>query len=324
MSGLAAPSWLAEEAEICALLHAVLDRFDAQPGSERQRPICLAAEKLLPSLQSGDAGADQSWALMCQLVAMNVCTVRAPRRGLYDPAWSGSKLAFAPESEPILRSWLGRAASEPALQAWRQAVRASAGMFLGDLRALLARRIVIQGRSDQQVLAALARVAAIPGPVSLRQLSAQSFWGNSKVLDGRGDLIAALFPELQLRERPLVAAIHLPLVTRGVLFIENQDTYALAVEGAFASTADLALVYGAGFRSTATRIRSRSGALLHFAGPGLETTRAAFEQWWHEESTASLESWFWGDLDFAGMQILKSCERDSATCERGVRATSRW
>ncbi|MET0660263.1 MAG: Wadjet anti-phage system protein JetD domain-containing protein [Steroidobacteraceae bacterium] len=306
MNELAPPRWLVEEDEICALLHEVLDRFDAQPGTERQRPVFLQVEKSVPSLGRGDAGADQTWALIAQLVEMNVCTVRHPRRSQFDAAWSGSKLAFHPRVEVLLRGWLGRPSIEPAMQSWRSAVLAYAKAIPGDLQTLLARRIAIPGRTDAEVVAALSRASALQGPITLRQLSTQLFWGNSKVLDERSDLIALLFPQLQLRDRPIVAAVHLPLKTRGVLFIENQDSYAMSVAGAHHDTEQLALVYAAGFRSAAARIRTRAGVLLHFAGPGLESGRSEFEQWWCDESTLGLESWFWGDLDFAGMQILKS------------------
>lgn len=306
MNEPAPPTWLAEEDEIRALLHEVLDRFDARPGTERQRPVFLSAEKLVPSLERGDADADQTWALVAQLVAMNVCSVRNPRRSPYDAAWSGSKLAFHPNVEFVLRSWLGRPSVEPAMQSWRGTVLSHAGTFPGDIQALLAKRIAIPGRTDAEVITALARAAAMPGPITLRQLSTQLFWGDSKVLDERGDLISALFPQLRVRDRPIVVAVHLPLTLHAVLFIENQDSYALAAAGARPDCEHLALIYGAGFRGAAARIRSRAGALLHFAGPGLESRRPEFECWWHEESTVPMECWFWGDLDFAGMQILKS------------------
>ncbi|MET0986089.1 MAG: Wadjet anti-phage system protein JetD domain-containing protein [Steroidobacteraceae bacterium] len=306
MNELAPPAWLAEEDEIRALLHEVLDRLDKRPGTQRQNHVVIPAERFVPSLQRGDASADQTWALIGELSARNVCTVRAASRSPYDPVWSGSRLAFHPTVEPLLRDWLGRPSIEPAMQSWRRAVLAQAQVFPAGVEALLVRRIAIPGRSDAEVVAALSRAAATAGPITLRRLSAQIFWGDSKVLDERGDLITALLPQLQLRDRPIVAAVHLPLTMRGVLFIENQDSYALATEGAPRDCEQLALVYAAGFRSAALRIRSRGGALLHFAGPGLESCRSDFEQWWHDESSRACEIWFWGDLDFAGMQILKS------------------
>lgn len=301
------PPWLAEDLEVTGLLHAVLDRFDAQPGSTRQRSISLRVEEHVSSLGRGDASADQTWALIGELAALGVCVIRAAKRSdPYEPSWRDAKLAFAPSSEPVLRAWLQRDISVSALQSWRAAVEARAHEFAVAPEALLVRRIAIVGRTDEEIVAALLDIASIDGSLSLRQLSARVFWGNSKVLDDRGDLIRTLFPHIQLRERPVVASVHLPESIDEILFIENQDTYAVAVSGALPATERAAFVYAAGFRSTAARIRSREGALLHYAGPGAERHRQLFERYWFVEVDEKVRLSFWGDLDFAGMQILKS------------------
>jgi hypothetical protein len=142
--------------------------------------------------------------------------------------------------------------------------------------------------------------------MTLRQLSATLFWGNSKVLDDRGGLIAASFPEFDIRERTLVIAAHLPARCDGVLFIENQDTYTAAVAGSPFAAVDLALVYASGFRGSAARVRTRPGSLLHYAGPGRSEFAGRFEAWWYEDAPPPGPAFFWGDLDFAGMQILKA------------------
>lgn len=306
MNGPAPPAWLADEDEICALLQAALDRFDQQPGRARQRPVSLPVQNFLPSLARGDSSADQTWTLIRELAATGVCFIRSRKRNSYDPEWTDAKLAFPLSSEAPLRSWLQRPASESAMQSWRRAIAARAAEFAVDPQNLLARRIVIEGRSDDEVVAALLSIGTAESAASLRQLSARAFWGDSKVLDERADLILALFPHLQLRERPIVAAVHLPTHLAGVLFIENQDSYAMVASGAMKATEQLALVYGAGFRSSASRIRTRAGVLLHYAGAGSDALRAVFEQWWCAEAPPELPMWFWGDLDFPGMQILRS------------------
>jgi hypothetical protein len=152
----------------------------------------------------------------------------------------------------------------------------------------------------------LATAATITVPMTLRQLSATLFWGDSKILDDRGELVVALLPRLEIRDRVLVIAVHLPARCRGVLFVENQDTYTAAAASATSPDArELAVVYAAGFRGTAARVRSRSGAMLHFAGAGLRQLAQDFETWWYDDGPSFGPCWFWGDLDFAGMQILK-------------------
>lgn len=298
------PAWLQDEPELRALLHVVLDRFDQQPGSARQRPIFLPAEKHLPSLSRNDAAADQRWALIEALAREGVLQIQEARRSAYDSPWHGARLAFALDCEEKLRRWLDRAPTARVMEAWRRAVAMHAHAFPGSCDLLLQRRIAIAGREPEEVVAALAGLGPLSGPSTLRQLSAFAFWGDSKVLDERGDLIAALFPRLALAERAIVVAVHLPPTPRGILFIENQDTYTAATRGLPAAARDLALIYASGFRSSALRIRARAGALLHYAGA--VDGRADFERWWFDAGEPAGPCHFWGDLDFAGMQILKT------------------
>lgn len=300
-----APTWLQDEPEIQALLGAVLDRFDQQSSELRTRAIFLPARKHLASLARMDEAADQTWALLRDLARTGLLSIRTAKRGDLDPEWHNAKIAFAPESESTLREWLGRPAVPSRMVRWREAVQEQAHLFVCGLDMLASRRIALPGRSDAEVVAALARLVHVRRPATLRQLSALAFWGDSKVLDERGDLIAALFPGLQVRDRPIVVAVNIPERVEGVLFIENQDNYSAAVDGELPASRALASVYLAGFRGTAARIRSRQGARLHFGGPGIER-RPQFERWWLEHGDAPGELFFWGDLDLAGMQMLKS------------------
>jgi hypothetical protein len=300
------PQWLDEEPEICALLNAGLDRFDRQRGSERQRRIHLSLLEHMPSLVRADAAADQTWNLIRELERRGVLEIRRAVRSPYDVDWQGAKIALSPEIEATLRAWLGRDWSEPAAAIWRRAVLRHAHVFEDGGAALLTQRIVIENRSAEDIVAAFAAGAAMTSPMTLRQLSATLFWGDSKVLDERAELVAALLPRLPIRDRTLVVAAHLPQYCRGVLFVENQDTYTAAAGGTPPAAGELAVVFAAGFRGTAARVRNRSGALLHFAGPGLREHARAFDAWWYDAGPSFGPSWFWGDLDFAGMQILKA------------------
>lgn len=299
------PTWLQDEPEIQALLGAVLDRFDQQSSEERTRAIFLPAQKHLASLAKMDESADHTWSLIRDLARTGVLSIRAAKRSDLDPEWHNAKIAFVPESEPTLREWLSRPAVPSKMVRWREAVQEHAYLFVSGLELLLSRRIAVPGRSDSQVVAALTRLAHVRRPATLRQLSTLAFWGDSKVLDERGDLIAALFPDLQVRERPIVVAVSLPERVEGVLFIENQDNYSAAIDGELPAGRALASIYLAGFRGTAARIRSRQGVRLHFAGPGI-AQRAQFEGWWFDDQPFVQQCYFWGDLDFAGMQMLKS------------------
>jgi hypothetical protein len=303
-----APLWLHEEQEIQNLLQAALDHFDRLPAGERARDVFLSAESLLPTLAQVDAGADQLWKLVGELQRMGVLSIRGGRPGPYDPAWKGAKLAFSLGAEGTLRVWLARERTMPALAQWRAAVQAHAHVFPCGCEALLERRVAIEGRDPSAVVAAFARMAQVRGPITLRQLSARCFWGDSKALDERGDLVARLFPALAIRDRAIVVSVFLPAQCEGVLFIENQDTYTAACSGFPLAATRLALVYASGFRTAAERIRTPGGALIHYAGPGAHDAGKTqqFESWWFARAMPPGPCTFWGDLDYAGMQILKA------------------
>jgi len=73
--------------------------------------------------------------------------------------------------------------------------------------------------------------------------------------------------------------------------------------GGYREANGLALVYAAGFRGGAGRIREQGAALLHYSGSNVEQTR--FENWWFGEDYLSPGPlFFFGDLDYAGMAIL--------------------
>lgn len=300
------PPWLADEPEILGLLHAVLDLFDQQSGKARDRAVFLPAERHLKSLARNDTAADQLWALVESLEVEGLLEVREARRSPYDSRWIGAKLAFALDSEETLRSWLARLPTERAMLAWQRVVAAHADAFPASCEPLMQRRITLAGRTAEEVVGALARLGKLTGSATLRQLSAFAFWGDSKVLDERGDLVAALFPKIELLDRAIVVAVHLPRHPDGILFIENQDTYTAAVRGSPIESRSLALVYASGFLSSAQRIRERSGATLHYAGVEMADSIAPFDQWWFEAGAPLGACWFWGDLDFAGMHILKA------------------
>ncbi|MEJ2609271.1 MAG: DUF2220 family protein [Candidatus Thiodiazotropha sp.] len=299
-----APPWLQDEPELRALLGEVLNRLDKHVGTRQQR-IYLPAEKYLPTLKQQDQEADLLWSLVKQLTDLNLCAIKEGKRNVhYDPEWKGARLAFTPQAEAPLRDWLQRPQEKPALQSWREAIAQQ--IFPGDTKPLLKRRIAIPNMSDQEVATAFAQIGTTKESLTPRQLSARYFRGDSKRLDGREELLLKLFPELPLKPRPILINIYLPRACNGVLFIENQDSYALACEGRPRDTQGLALVYVAGFRGTAGRLRQREGVCLHYSGPGQAEWQESFEAWWFDQAPPFGPLAFWGDLDFSGMGILSS------------------
>jgi len=170
--------------------------------------------------------------------------------------------------------------------------------------ALLAAEVTLPGKSGREIVTRIGRgLALLERGMSRRTISALLFWGDSKVLDDKPGVVAALGGS----EPPLLLNVSLPTHPfSGVLFIENYDTYAACAAAGMPE--ETVLIYSAGFGGSALRIREIQGALLHYApGPAGERTR--FETWLRRQSAEALPVAFFGDFDFAGMEIFRSLRR---------------
>ncbi len=290
------------------MLGAFLDKLDQKPIDERARiPTIKINRNIAPALHAHDEAADRTWALLRSLDGeLFEISLKRNRQPL-DPEYLGASLRFLEASEEICRTWLNRPRQQRYQEEWKAAIDAHAEDFADGGTSLRARPMRIPGKDAQAVVAAFARIGMLSsGTLTLRQLSARVFWGHSKVLDSKEDLLCQLFPRLVLAPRPLLVQVYLPRSCKGVLFIENQDTYMQALAGRPAASAGLALVYSAGFKGAAERIRTRAGVSLHYQSTSNREVQALFESWWLDASPTDWPAWFWGDLDFSGMTILKA------------------
>ena len=305
------PQWLGDEPEVLALLNGFLDRLEQKPLQERVRPPTIKlSPRLMPRLYRHGEEADRSWALMRSLDGVLYEIRPDRRRAPYDPVYAGASLRWLERGEAICRDWLSRPRQPAYGQDWAAALDRHAQAFADAGASLRARPVRVPGKSADEVVSAFARLGDFAhGRATLRQLSARCFWGHSKLLDARADLLACLHPELPVSPRPVLVQVQLPEAWDGVLFIENQDSYVQALGGVPEVVAGLALVYAAGFRGGAERLRNPDGASLHYHGICPASLKAAFEAWWQSGQAAPWPLWFWGDLDFSGMGILKLLRR---------------
>lgn len=140
----------------------------------------------------------------------------------------------------------------------------------------------------------------------LRELSARHFRGHSKVLDAREELLRLLgADEGRFLEAPIQLLVDLPRDWTGeeVLFIENGVSFERMAGRRQPGWARAALLYAAGFRSGARRLRERTGSSLYWRGRVSDTDAQCFENWLYAGVGKPSVS-FYGDLDFAGMAIL--------------------
>jgi len=303
------PVWLSEQPDIVSLLNQFLDKLDKKPSDQWvQLPAVTVNEKTLPGLFVQGERADHVWILLKSLAQdYDMLNIRLhKKRNPLDPEYFNARVQLETGAEDLLRHWLKRPYKTPLLHRWRNAVEAAAACFPGDTAKLSSRPISLSDKTAEQIVQAFVKITGYQRrELTLRQLSAVCFWGRSKFLDGRRDLIVSLFPDLKLKSRPVVVNVYLPRQIAGVLFIENQDSYTCAMQGHPYEVNNLALVYSGGFKSSALRIRDRGGVSLHLTGPGVNEHRDEFEWCWHQAQSEGWPLWFWGDLDYAGMNILK-------------------
>ncbi|PUA18249.1 hypothetical protein C7W93_13755 [Glaciimonas sp. PCH181] len=158
-------------------------------------------------------------------------------------------------------------------------------------------------------------------PLLLRQVSAELFWTKSKILDKRQELVAIILglEECPFPLMPVQLQVFLPKQGYdSVLFIENQTTFEQAIREADGRFSGLAIIFAAGFKGSAKRLRLRSGSSLYFSVEGDLSSAATgkFAAWLYKDGgDNNLSSWFWGDLDYAGMGILQTLKNSFIALE---------
>nr|WP_251011071.1 DUF2220 family protein [Variovorax paradoxus] len=155
----------------------------------------------------------------------------------------------------------------------------------------------------------------------LREASALSFHGRSKVLDAREELLRLLgATDGQLTEGPIQLLCSVPVGGfEDVLFVENLITFERMCDGRGSAWASTALVFASGFKSGARRVRQPAGSRLYFREhvAGCD----AFGDWLYGAGAQPVS--FFGDLDYSGMQILANLRVAFPICtgwEPGYRA----
>ncbi|MCV6614118.1 MAG: DUF2220 family protein [Cellvibrionaceae bacterium] len=301
------PRWLAEEAWLQQLLHWFLDRCDKPRQQAITRRI---GPKTVAALYRFNEDTDYRWQLLQQLgsapypiFAISPAPNLSPGQVPYERA----QLRLLADAEPLLRQWLQRPRQDPLLLAWQQALAQCDCRcdFVDAGQSLLHKPLTLATKSPSQILAGfcqlrhyLSRGDSLGQGYSLREISARCFWGDSKFLDQRQELLQQLFGDLskQLSPRPLLLSAYAPAGFNKLLFVENQDTFLRLAD---AGPAHYAIIYSAGFRASSQRLGQASTRFAFLAG----SDEDYFEQHWQDPDMAS---YFWGDLDYAGLGILKA------------------
>lgn len=306
------PLWL-QDPRFQKLLHFIIDKLDAAEfqGKTLARAIKLDG-KSFPVLFKAEFEEERErfWGHLEETVAWGWFSIQLDR-----PKPGQARYECNPRVSILNESAIRQAAKrlervKSAGELWREAVYSN---LKGSdaVREVIARyRLEIPGRSPQEIAQQLNGLQAlIDEPLLLREVSARLFWGQSKVLDKRQALVAAVLgiEDCPFAEMPIQLQVFLPEAGfDGVLFIENQATFEQATRDPSDRYAKLALVFASGFKGSAKRLRSPTGASVYFAAHGaMDSLKTSKFLGWLRNGV-KLPSWFWGDLDYSGMQILAS------------------
>jgi hypothetical protein len=148
-------------------------------------------------------------------------------------------------------------------------------------------------------------------------------------LDTRDELLRLLGAAPgQFWDAPIQLLIDMPGDFDEVLFIENLVTFERMADTRQAGWCNSLLVYAAGFKGSAKRLRHRDGCRIYLRTPLSEALALpsanglrAVQDWLFDQ--ADLPVRFFGDLDHAGLQILASLREvfpDAAAWQPGYAA----
>ncbi len=305
------PIFVTEQPEIQAILNWFINQLDKQGFDTRQRAPVLHIKKSSPlfkSLYRFDENTDFIWSCIKQLAEKEEIFQLQLARNYYaqDVVYERARLIFNPNKEELVRQWLQRPRINPETRHWNELVR-QYQKFFENPAGLLDTPLKKDGWSAEQIMEGLICIGkSLTKPLSLRQLSCACFLSDSKFLDNHSNLIAQLFPSLypNIVTRPLIINAYLPRTIRSILFIENQDTF---LEYCTTAPEDQVVIYSYGFKASCKHIRHRNNVVFSIINsPEVSSTLEQLEQYWYQESPTEPDYYFWGDLDYAGLAILKA------------------
>lgn len=304
------------------ILGEALNRLDRAPSGERTNAIRIPIDRSsAPEIFEADTAGDRdlAWHVLEVLEQAGFGTIAYDRPAKYGaPFERKPRFVVAPEAEERLRTALNRPRPGVSyMRAWASMVAESP---LSDpaKQAISRSPISIAGRAGGEVFQRLLWIRdkhAVSDGALLREVSAKAFWGLSKVLDGRQDLVAALLDldECPYPEQP----VHLNVFLAGpydhrLIFIENKTSFERAIRDFHEAVASdeaspyqgAAVIFSSGYVGSAKKLRRQQHVRIFYALDEASLPESVGPFAADFFSAADLPTWFWGDLDFSGMTIL--------------------
>lgn len=315
---MAMPDWISTPV-LSALLNSLLDRIEDHPFEDRHRNLVLhLTPRTWPTFFKIDLLAERAyqWQLLERLLTLPGFALKLDERRIsrdLDLMERRPRLVIGPEAEAFLRDATGRPLADRDIwiAGWRNAVAQRLGQG-GLAQRLASHPIIVLSHTPDEVLDRFIGLTDLAAEcLMLHEASSRQFWGLSKLLNSQQEAIALLagteecpFPNrpVQLVVQALTDALDAP-----ILFVENGATFESLATGRMREAGGHILIYASGYKASARRIRNRTGSSLYFSPAVYERNPAlpnAIMTWLYS-SDSSRPVYFWGDLDYAGMAILK-------------------
>jgi hypothetical protein len=294
------------------LLTVLLERFLV--SGDRGRPVRLDSRRMPEFGLEGRPGeADATWESIKSLESAGIIRIdpirTTPGRAAYEmqplvrlvlseAARAADLIGFALEADPWVKEWMTACEAADWLPAEHRATLSYRPHRIGT-------------RSASEVLDGWRRLLTGTTKSSyIREVAADSFWGLSKAVDDRLQLINQLRVGMGLDpilEMPILLNVHLVPdgLIAGILFIENQSTFELARRGRILNALGMHLVYSAGFKASAARLRDSQTASLFLSDSSSTPEMNRFREWLFS-GDRRIPTYFWGDLDYSALSILRS------------------
>lgn len=293
--------------DILKVLHNILDKLDKQPSQQRDRFIKVPIdENNFPSLYFPLEFDDDKKLISAikVLIKQNIFQIEESRKNSFRELneKENAKLVFNYDWEESLRIFYNRKIVK---DDWNDIVN-SLQLDEHIKTIILNNKIAIKGKTNIEIIYKLVNLLTNNHVgKSIRHVSAKYFWGLSKVLDNKNDIIE----QCKLKAMPII--LHVKSFNndfQNILFVENLDTYNEITVSNNPIFKKYLIIYSSGFKASAKRLRTIEGSRLYFEDNCLlfESGRKNFKNWLYQNKKLNLNVYFWGDLDYSGINIFST------------------
>lgn len=300
------PVWLNDEKAIRDLLARLLKRAYKEFETREITSAIVLKESSFKRNMTGEI----SWNNLKSLAEIKIIKLNNENKNAFEYPWVKAKVSLPIHHAEKIRQWLGE---EPEIAlTWKKAVKdyfSEHQMSYFNYEALQKYPLSLPDKNAKQIIVALFKMLqSDTSALTLRELSARFFWGDSKLLESRKDWLLSIFPELKYCQRKVLVNFFASKSFKQVLFVENWDSYHQLIQKNPDFINDFALVYTAGFKASAADIRRSDCVSLHQSSAN-ESDADAFVDWWTQSGNVNYPVYFWGDYDFSAMAILKALKQ---------------